>query len=338
MKHILVTGGAGYIGSHVVVELVAAGYKPVIIDNFSTSDKTALTHLEKLLGHPVPFYESDYRDTDRVRDILTRESIDGVIHIAAFKAVAESVEQPLKYYQNNVAGFVTLLETLLAMHVNHFVFSSSAAVYGTPPTEIVTEETPCAPESPYGQTKYMDEIILRDTCHANPNLKGIALRYFNVVGSHESAIIGESPKGKPQNLLPIIVKAVADNKPLTVYGTDYPTRDGTCLRDYIHVVDLARAHVAALASIEKANVNNYRTYNISTGKATSVLELIHAFEQINKVAVPHQLGARRAGDPVAYYAIAQKGQEELGWKATLTTEDAVRSAWEWHKRKSNEKR
>lgn len=330
MKHILVTGGAGYIGSHVVVELVQAGYEPVILDSFDNADHNAITHLETLLKRKLTVYDAAFQNVERLLEIITKESITGVVHIAAFKAVGESVAQPLKYYQNNVAGFVTLLETLQAAKVTNLVFSSSAAVYGTPPTDLVTEDTICKPESPYGWTKYMDEIMLRDLCQANPQVKGVALRYFNVVGSHPSALIGESPKGKPQNLLPIIVKAVAENVPFTVYGTDYPTPDGTCQRDYVHVVDLARAHVAALASADRSETtSNYHVYNIGTGKPTSVLELIHAFERINGVSVPYQLGARRAGDPVACYASAKKAHDELGWQAGLTIEDAVRSAWQW---------
>lgn len=329
MKRILVTGGAGYIGSHVIVELITSGFEPVILDNFSNSDKSSVNRLEKLTGKHITFYKSDYQNAKNLEKILKQEKIDGVIHIAASKAVGESVEKPLKYYENNVAGFVTLLETLLSNNVHNFVFSSSAAVYGTPPTELVTEETPPNPESPYGWSKYMDEIILRDTCTARPILKGVALRYFNVVGSHKSAVIGESPKGKPQNLLPIIVQAVAKNKPLTVFGNDYPTPDGTCLRDYIHVVDLAKAHVAALQKMISTKTGHYEVYNISTGKPTSVTELITAFERVNNVKVPHEIGPRRPGDPAAYSAVPQKANRELNWKAEHTLDEAVHSAWQW---------
>lgn len=333
MKHILVIGGAGYIGSHVVVELVHAGHEPIILDSFSNADKTALVNLERLLERKITCYEGLYQDSTLLTQIITKESIDGIIHIAAYKAVGESVEKPLKYYQNNVAGFINLLETLVDANIRSFVFSSSAAVYGTPPVEMVTENTPCNPESPYGWSKYMDEIILRDLCRAQPDFQGVALRYFNVVGSHESALIGESPKGKPQNLLPIIVQAVAANQPLTVYGTDYPTSDGTCLRDYVHVVDLARAHVAALMRTEtKHDSGNYSVYNIGTGKATSVLELIRAFERTNNIKVPYVLGERRAGDAVACFASAEKAKHELGWQAQLTVADAVQSAWQWHQK------
>lgn len=334
MKHILVTGGAGYIGSHVVVELIAAGFEPVILDNFSNSDELAIKRLEKLTGKQITFYQADYQDAENLKKILDTEKIDGVIHIAAFKAVGESVEKPLKYYENNVSGFVTLLETLLANNVHNFVFSSSAAVYGTPPTKLVTEETPLNPESPYGWSKYMDEVILRDTCASQPVLKGVALRYFNVVGSHESAVIGETPKGKPQNLLPIIVQAVANNTPLTVYGDDYPTPDGTCLRDYIHVVDLAKAHVAALQKMISTESGQYEVYNISTGKPTSVSELISTFERVNNVKVPHVIGARRPGDPAAYSAVPQKANRELNWKAEHTIDEAVNSAWQWQQQQN----
>jgi UDP-glucose 4-epimerase len=328
MKNILVTGGAGYIGSHVVAELAAAGFRPIILDNFSTSDKAILAKLERLTGSAPICYEADYQDADTLAEILRKEDVHSVIHIAAFKAVAESVEKPLKYYRNNVAGFVSLLETVMRHKVHNFVFSSSAAVYGNPPLELVTEETPCAPESPYG-CKRMDEIVLRDTCAAEPRLTGVALRYFNVVGSHASGIIGESPLGKPQNLLPIIVQAAAGNiPPLTVYGTDYPTPDGTCLRDYIHVVDLAKAHVAALQKIAKERTGCH-VYNIGTSKPVSVMELIQTFEKVNGVAVPHTLGSRRAGDPVAYYADGHKAEKELGWHPENTIQDAVRSAWQW---------
>lgn len=329
MKNILVTGGAGYIGSHVVVELAAAGYNPVILDNFSTSDQSAVDNIQKLVGHSVTTVESDYQDPQNLKAAIEQNAIDGLIHIAAYKAVGESVEKPLKYYANNVSGFVTLLDTILSTTVRNVVFSSSAAVYGNPPTSQVTEESPCAPENPYGWSKFMDDIILRDTCRANPDLKGIDLRYFNVVGSHDSTIIGESPKGKPQNLLPIVVEAVATGMPLTVFGNDYPTADGTCLRDYIHVVDLAKAHVAALEKAQDQTSGNYAVYNLGTGKATSVLELINAFERVNGVKVPYQIGGRRAGDPVEYYALPTKANRELGWKAELTIDDAVRTAWKW---------
>lgn len=330
MHTILVTGGAGFIGSHTVVELVNAGYRPVVIDNFNNSEPDTIGRLEKLLATKITCYEGNYRDTSLLKSVLNNEHIDGIIHFAAYKAVGESVRAPLTYYQNNVNGFVDLLSVAQNSEIHHLVFSSSAAVYGNPPIECVNEETVCLPTSPYGWSKYMDEIILQDTCKANPGFGGISLRYFNVVGAHETNEIGELGKGKPQNLLPIIVQATAHQiPPLTVYGTDYPTPDGTCLRDYIHVVDLAKAHVAALKKLEVGN-GGYDVYNIGTGTPTSVLELIETFQTVNKVQVPYTIGERRPGDPTAYYASADKAKHDLKWFATKTTADAVRDAWNWH--------
>ncbi|HSX17912.1 MAG TPA: UDP-glucose 4-epimerase GalE [Candidatus Saccharimonadales bacterium] len=339
MKNILVTGGAGFIGSHTVVELVSAGYRPVIVDNFSNSDKSVLSGLKKITGKQIACYETDFQDKG-IQKILIKEKIDGVIHFAAFKAVGESVEQPLKYYNNNLSGMLDLLSNLLKQKINNFVFSSSAAVYGNPPTDIVTEDTTCAPTSPYGWSKYMDEIVLRDLCASNPTLRGVALRYFNVIGAHPSAKIGERPKGKPQNLLPIILQASTEQVfSLTVYGTDYPTPDGTCLRDYIHVVDLAKAHVAALQKLEKKDsAENYSVYNLGTGKPTSVLELLKTFEKVNGVKVPYKIGPRRPGDPAAYFASPKKANKGLGWKTQRSVQDAVADAWRWQQtieRKSN---
>ncbi len=332
MKIILVTGGAGFIGSHTVVALHEAGFQPVIIDNLSNSDRSVLAGIKKIVGVDIPFYEGDYQDETLLTRIFDEHKIDGVIHIAAFKTVAESVEQPLKYYENNVSGFVGLLQFLLKHKVHNFVFSSSAAVYGNPPTEKVTEDMVCEPVSPYGWSKRMDEIILQGTCIANPKFKGIALRYFNVVGSHASASIGELPKGKPQNLLPIIVQACTGQiPPLTVFGTDYPTPDGTCQRDYVHVVDLAKAHVAALQNLVQKS-GAYAVYNLGTGQPTSVMELINTFERVNKVKVPYKIGHRRAGDPAAYYAIVKKAEKELGWQTQKTIDDAVKDTWRWQQK------
>jgi UDP-glucose 4-epimerase len=330
MRTILVTGGAGFIGSHTVVELIAVGHRPVIIDNFSNSETAAIERLEKLTGQKITYYDMNYQDTARLDGIIKDEKIDGVVHFAAYKAVGKSVSNPLDYYENNVSGFVALLELIKVHHIKHFVFSSSAAVYGNPPVDCVDEETACNPTSPYGWSKYMDEIILKDACAAIPHLGGVSLRYFNVVGAHESKLIGELGKGKPENLLPIIVQVAAHQlPPFTVYGTDYSTSDGTCLRDYVHVVDLAKAHVAALKNLE-ASSGGYSVYNIGTGTPTSVLDLIHRFEVVNQLHVPYLLGERRPGDPAAYFASAEKAQRELQWHATKTIDDAVRDAWQWH--------
>jgi UDP-glucose 4-epimerase len=330
MKTIIVIGGAGFIGSHTVVELVSAGYKPVIVDNFNNSMNETIKRLETLLDQPLTHYNADYKDRAAMEKIFDEHEASGIIHFAAYKAVGESVRKPLDYYDNNVSGFIDLLKMITDRNIHNFVFSSSAAVYGNPPEECVTEETVCRPTSPYGWSKYMDEVILRDLCNAIPEFGGVSLRYFNVVGAHETTQIGELPKGMPQNLLPIIVDAVAQKiPPLTVYGTDYPTPDGTCQRDYVHVVDLAKAHVAALQRLE-SGAAGYHVYNIGTGKPTSVLELIETFQKVNGVSVPYVLGGRRPGDPAACYASAAKAETELNWKATKTTEDAVRDAWQWH--------
>jgi UDP-glucose 4-epimerase len=330
VKKILVTGGAGFIGSHTVVELAAAGYQPIIIDDFSNSEKSVIDNIEKIIGQKISLYEGKFQDKKLLKEIAGKQRIDGVIHFAAYKAVGESVEQPLKYYYNNVAGILNLLSILLEQGINNFVFSSSAAVYGNPPTKLVTEDTACLPTSPYGWSKYMDEVVLSDVCKANPGFRGTALRYFNVVGAHPSAKIGELPKGKPQNLLPIIVQACSGQiPPLTIYGTDYPTPDGSCLRDYIHVADLARAHVAAIQKLDNPIRENFNIYNLGTVKPTSVLGLIKAFEKVNKVKVPYKTGARRSGDPAAYYASPKKANKELSWKTEKTVEDAVADAWRW---------
>jgi len=326
---ILVTGGAGYIGSHTVVELIAAGHKPVIIDNFHNSRDDVVARLEAMVGQKIPIYRQDFQNSKRLADVLATENIEGAIHFAAHKAVGESVEQPLKYYHNNVGGFIGLMELVAARDIP-LVFSSSAAVYGDPKDRSINEDAPCAPTSPYGWSKLMDEIILRDACASKTPARGIALRYFNVVGAHDSGRLGEASKLPPQNLLPIIVQAVAGTRePLTVYGTDYDTPDGTCLRDYVHVVDLAKAHVAALDYLVKQKVGYYDVFNIGTGKPSSVMELISTFERVNSVRVPYKLGERRPGDPTAYYADVTKVNQTFGWKAEKTVEDALRSAWQW---------
>ena len=322
---VLVIGGAGYIGSHTIVELIANSHEPIILDNFSNSEPRVLARLEKLCGKKIKNYDLDYLKTDDLVRVIKNEGIEAVIHFAAYKAVGESVKDPLKYYLNNVSGFIGLLMVLVKNGVNKIVFSSSASVYGDPPVKAVTESTVCNPTSPYGFTKLMCEQILKDTVAANPKLGATSLRYFNVVGAHKSALIGELSKSKPQNLLPIITQATAKViPPLVVYGDDYDTPDGSCLRDYVHVVDLAKAHVAALN-----NIHGYSVYNVGTGKPTSVFEFIKVFESVNKIKVPYSIGKRRPGDPPAYYAKVDKIEKALNWHATFTVEDAVRDAWKW---------
>lgn len=327
--NILIIGGAGYIGSHTIVELLQTEYNPIILDNFGTSNKSVLKLLKDMIGKDIICVEGDFADRELLQRTIEDNDIKAVIHFAAHKAVGESVEQPLKYYNNNVAGFVTLLEILTQKDIP-IVFSSSAAVYGSPPVEMISEETVCVPECPYGWSKLMCEVILRDTCAAKTPARGIALRYFNVVGAHPSGKLGEMTKLPPQNLLPRLVEAVAGiTDPLTVYGNDYDTPDGTCLRDYVHVVDLAKAHVAALNQVLKQSRGYYDVFNVGTGKPTSVMELITTFERINNTKVPYKMGPRRAGDPRASSAKTDKIEHLLGWKSEKTIEDACRDAWRW---------
>lgn len=328
---ILVTGGAGFIGSHTVVELVAAGYEPVIIDNFSNSEKNVITRLEKLTKTKLAFYEQDYQDSAKLRSVIKKEKIGGVIHFAASKAVGESVEQPLKYYQNNVAGLVNLLSVLEGEDVETLVFSSSCTVYGEPLKLPITEDESIKPAvSPYGATKQMCEEIVGDVTGVSKNLRSISLRYFNPIGAHPSAAIGELPLGTPANLIPFLTQAAAGLRPsLTIYGKDYPTPDGTCIRDYIHVVDLARAHVRALQYLQKQKPASYDVCNIGTGTGSSVLEVITTFEKVTGVSVPHTFGPRRAGDIISNYASVDKAQKLLGWKSELTLSDALADAWRW---------
>ncbi len=328
---ILVTGGAGFIGSHTVVELIAAGYEPIIVDNFSNSQKGVIERLEELTGQSLKFYEQDFQDATALTKIITDEGVTGIIHFAAYKAVNESVEEPLKYYQNNVAGLITLLKVVEQQKVPHFVFSSSCTVYGEPETLPVTENEPLKPAvSPYGATKQMCEEILRDTTVVSSRLRSIALRYFNPIGAHPSGKIGELPLGTPACLVPYLTQAVAKLRPpLTVYGNDYPTPDGTCIRDYIHVVDLARAHVSALRLLESQKAASYEVCNVGTGTGSSVSEVITTFEKVTGESVPYTFGARRAGDIVSSYADVTKAKELLGWQSEFTLADALKDAWRW---------
>lgn len=330
-KNILVTGGAGYIGSHTAAQLVEAGYRPVILDNFSNSQPSVKSRLKKLSGQNIPFYNHDYQDSAKLSDTLAKENIEGVIHFAAHKAVGESLQRPLKYYRNNVAGLVTLLETLERHAIPNLVFSSSCTVYGEPDSLPITETAETKPAtSPYGATKQMCETIIRDSTAASPSLKSISLRYFNPIGAHPSALIGELPLGVPANLVPYVAQTAAKiRKELTVNGDDYPTPDGTCIRDYIHVVDLAKAHVKSLDYLFGQPAAFYDTFNIGAGKGNSVLEVIKTFQEVNNTQVPYKIGPRREGDIVKIYAAADKAKTKLGWQAELTLADALRDAWRW---------
>ncbi len=332
MKNILVTGGAGYIGSHTAVELLAAGYNPVILDDLSNSRQSSLDGIEKITGRQPTFYQQDYRDNEALKKVIKNESIDGIIHFAAFKAVGESVEQPLKYYQNNVAGLIDLLQTCQDLGVQNFVFSSSCTVYGDTDQQPLTENSPMQPAaSPYGATKQMDEVILRDFTAA-ADFKSVLLRYFNPIGAHPSGLLGELPLGRPNCLVPFLTQSVAGLiPPLTVFGDDYPTPDGTCIRDYIHVVDLAKAHVAAIEFCAKMAARTSDVFNIGAGKGTSVLELIKTFEQATGEKVKYSIGPRRSGDITTAYADTSKAAKTLGWQARKSLADALADAWRWQR-------
>jgi len=334
MSKILVTGGTGYIGSHTVVELHKAGYTPILVDNLSNSSIKILDQIEKIIGVKPEFYEFDLCDTEKVNDIIGKHpDIAGIIHFAASKAVGESVQNPLKYYHNNFFSLINLLEAYREKPIN-FVFSSSCTVYGEPDVLPVNEAAPVKKAtSPYGNTKQIAEEILEETAKANSNYNVIALRYFNPVGAHESALIGELPNGVPANLLPFITQtAIGKREKITVFGNDYDTPDGSAIRDYIHVVDLAKAHVAAIKLLEKGNPNgNYDIFNVGTGNGYSVLEAIHAFEKASGQKLNYEFGPRREGDIIKVWGDVNKSTKELGWTAQLGIDEMMASAWEWEK-------
>lgn len=335
MNKILVTGGLGYIGSHVVVELQNEGYEVVIIDNLSNSSIEVLDGITAITGKKPIFENLDLRSKTSVVDFFHRhQDIKGVIHFAASKAVGESVSIPLTYYENNLNSLIYLLQELLKMGNANFIFSSSCTVYGQADILPITESAPIkVAESPYGNTKQIGEEIIKDTCKVTPDLKAIALRYFNPIGAHDSGKIGELPIGTPQNLVPFITQTgVGLRDQLSVFGDDYPTDDGTCIRDYIHVVDLADAHIAALKRlITNQNESNYEVFNIGTGKGSSVLEVINTFEEVASQKLNYKIVGRRAGDVISAYADTTKANNILGWKAKLTLKDALSSAWKWEK-------
>ncbi|MCJ8167547.1 UDP-glucose 4-epimerase GalE [Pontibacter sp. E15-1] len=331
-EKILVTGGAGYIGSHTVVALVEAGYAPVIVDNFSNSEESVLDGIASILGQSAPCHRIDCNDAAALRDVFAQEQdIAGVIHFAAYKAVGESVEQPLKYYQNNVGSLVTLLQVMEEYKVYNLVFSSSCTVYGIPEQLPVTEQTPVQKaNSPYGNTKKICEEILEDLSKTDSSIKSIALRYFNPIGAHPSAKIGELPLGVPSNLVPFITQTAAGiRQQLTIFGDDYDTADGTNVRDYVHVVDLAKAHVTAVARMLQGKVADIEFFNVGTGRGNTVLEAVQAFEKATGVKLNYKIGPRRAGDVPKIYADVTKATEVLGFETTSTLEEAMKSAWDW---------
>ena len=327
--NVLLAGGAGYIGSHTAVELLNAGHQVVIVDDYSNSSPEAVRRIEKITGKSVVSYEADVKDKEKMRHIFSKNHIDCVIHFAGLKAVGESVRLPLKYYRNNIDTTLTLLECMEEAGVNQFVFSSSATVYGEenePPYVETMHRGRCS--NPYGWTKVMMEQILEDAAKANPELSVILLRYFNPIGAHESGLIGEDPQGIPNNLMPYIAQvAVGRRDHLTVFGGDYSTLDGTCLRDYIHVMDLANGHVKAVEYA--ANHKGVEVFNLGTGTPYSVLDIIHAFEGATGVKVKYEIGPRRAGDLPKFWADSTKAQKVLGWHAERTLEDMCRDTWNW---------
>lgn len=334
MKTTLVTGGAGYIGSHTLIELINNNFEVVVIDNLANSSRESLRRVEQIAGYEIPFIEADVRDQSVLDDIFTTYNIDSVIHFAGLKAVGESVAKPLEYYDNNLVSTLALLEAMRKYSVKQLVFSSSATVYGSP-SELPLRETSTVGvglTNPYGKTKYMIEQIIQDYCAADPTFEATILRYFNPIGAHQSGQIGEDPNGIPNNLLPYVAQvAVGKLQSVGVFGNDYDTPDGTGVRDYIHVVDLARGHVAALQHM-KAGAS---IYNLGTGSGTSVLEIIKAFSKACGRNLPYDIKPRRAGDIAACYADCSKAERELGWRAELSIEQACADSWHWQSQNPN---
>lgn len=332
MSKVLVTGGAGFIGSHTCVELAAAGFEPVIVDDLRNSEERAIEGIARIVGRPLSVHRIDCCDPIAMRRMFAAEGpLHGVIHFAADKAVGESVNDPAKYYRNNIGSLALVLALMKEHGSTRIVFSSSCTVYGEPERLPVTETAPDRNAmSPYGFTKIACEQLLRDTTASDPSLKAVLLRYFNPVGAHPSAHIGELPLGVPNNLVPFVTQTAAGlRKQLTVFGDDYDTPDGSCIRDYIHVIDLAKAHVRALGWMEEQRGPVCEVFNIGTGKGNSVLEVIHAFKEATGAPLPFVIGPRRAGDTTAVYADTTRSREVLGWMPTLTLQDALRDAWRW---------
>lgn len=327
---LLVTGGTGYIGSHTCVELLQAGHAVVIADNLSNSSSAVLERIARIAGKAPAFHKLDLRDAQGLQALLQRNPVAAVMHFAGVKAVAESVADPLKYYDNNVNGSLTLFAAMREFGVKRVVFSSSATVYGAQAVSPIGERAATAPANPYGRTKLMIEEMLRDLCTADPEFRAVALRYFNPVGAHVSGLIGEAPQGTPNNLMPYICQVAAGKLPeLRVFGRDYPTRDGTAIRDYLHVTDLARGHVQALGYLER--VPGFSAVNLGTGRGTSVLEMLQTFERVNQVRVPWKSADRRPGDTVITYADPALAGTALNWRTQRTLEDMCRDAWRWQK-------
>lgn len=331
---VLLTGGAGYIGSHTYLELLSAGYQPVIVDNFYNSSDEVVNRLERLSGRPVCYYNVDVCDAAALETVFKKHHFDAVIHFAGYKAVGESVQKPLMYYRNNLDSLLTLCETMRKFDVKRIVFSSSATVYGLAEKMPLTEDMPTGCTNPYGWTKYMIEQILQDIAHANPDWAVALLRYFNPIGAHESGMIGEDPVGIPNNLMPYITQVASGKlKQLRVFGNDYPTPDGTGVRDYIHVVDLAKGHVAACQYL--MDHPGAEVFNLGTGIGYSVLDLVSAFQRVNRIDIPYVIVDRRAGDIAQCYADPGKAKRLLGWSAQKTLDDMCHDSWNWQSHNPN---
>ena len=332
---VLLAGGAGYIGSHTCVELIEAGHSVIIADNYSNSCPVAIERVEEITGTKIPHYEADVCDPEAVEKIFSENEIDAVIHFAGLKAVGESCEKPVMYYRNNIDSTLTLLEAMKRHNVNRFIFSSSATVYGTPKTVPLVETMPTGtPTNPYGWTKLMMEQILSDTQRVNPEMSIVILRYFNPIGAHKSGRIGEDPNGIPNKLMPDITQVAAGRLPqLGIFGDDYPTRDGTGVRDYIHVVDLAKGHVKAIDY--SADHTGAEIVNLGTGTGYSVLEIVKAFERVNNIKIPYVIKPRRAGDIAECFANAEKAEKVLGWKAELGMDEMCYDSWNWQSHNLN---
>jgi UDP-glucose 4-epimerase len=330
--NVLLTGGAGYVGSHTAVELISAGHKVVIVDNLSNSSFTAVKRIERLTNQPIIFYELDLLQESVMDPVFAEHAIDAIIHFAGLKAVGESVSRPLAYYKTNILSTINLCESMISAGIHNLVFSSSATVYGEPLSMPLDENSPVVDATnPYGRTKLMIEKILADLAATNSHFNIAVLRYFNPGGAHQSGEIGEDPRGIPNNLIPFVSQvAVGKRAKLTVNGNDYPTPDGTCIRDYIHVVDLARGHLAALEKLTGAP--GFVTYNLGSGEGQSVMDVIRAFEKANKLSIPITIGERRAGDIPISFTNPALAESELGWKAELSLEDICRDAWNWQSR------
>jgi len=335
--NVLVTGGAGFIGSHTVVELVNAGFSPVIIDNLNNSSESVLTGLKKIIGFDVPFYKADCNDFEVVKDIIVKHKIQGIIHFAAYKAVGESVEKPIKYYKNNIGSLINILEVMQVTKVKNLVFSSSCTVYGQPDQIPVTENTPKKKaESPYGNTKAIAEDILEDVIKSGEQMSLISLRYFNPIGAHPSAEIGELPNGVPSNLIPFVTQtAIGKRNKLVVFGSDYNTVDGSNVRDFIHVVDLAKAHVSALNLLKGKETAFYDVFNLGTGTGNSVLEVIKTFEEVNNLKLNYEIGPRRTGDVEKIYGDVEKASKILNWKTEKSLKESLKDAWTWELKLKN---